>query len=202
MIGDNYLTADEITPGNPIYAYGRCYEIQGVDAFTRDFYTRTYGYDFPLGKVELPSVPEQVPTQIPPYNGFGDEQDTLGQVYRLVPQKPKVDFFKRVDYANVILRFTAKFNTQVPEDVDRRFIISFYVADDSIGIYEPAQKNSGIEKGKFLHRGRYKNVDNNNAFLDLSDLPVGGDVKINGYSFHILTCDEYTQKFLASNTHE
>lgn len=45
-------------------------------------------------------------------------------------------------------------------------------------------------------------MDNNNAFLDLSDLPVGGDVKINGYSFHILTCDEYTQKFLAQNTHE
>jgi len=30
---------------------------------------------------------------IPPYNGFGDENDSLGYVYRLVPKPPKKDFF-------------------------------------------------------------------------------------------------------------
>ena len=34
---------------------------------------------------------------IPPYNGFGDEKDSLGYVYRLVPKPPKKDFFKWVD---------------------------------------------------------------------------------------------------------
>jgi arginine utilization protein RocB len=34
---------------------------------------------------------------IPPYNGFGDENDSLGYVYRLVPKPPKKDFFKWVD---------------------------------------------------------------------------------------------------------
>ena len=95
-----------------------------------------------------------------------------------------------------ILRFTAKFNTRVPEDLDRRFIISFYLADDTIGIYESAQKNSGIIEGKFLHRRRYKNVDNNNAFLTLTDMPIGGNVKINGHSFNLLSADEFTNKYL------
>lgn len=76
--------------------------------------------------------------QEPPYNGFGDERDTLGQMYKLVPQRPKADFFKAVDNDKKILRFTAKFNTRVPEDIDRRFIVSFYLADDSIGVYESA----------------------------------------------------------------
>lgn len=55
-----------------------------------------------------------------------------------------------MDNDGKVLRFTARFNTQVPEDVDRRFIISYYLADDTISIFEPAQKNSGIVEGKFL----------------------------------------------------
>lgn len=84
----------------------------------------------------------------------------------------------------------------MPEDVDRRFIISFFLSDDSISIYEPAQKNSGIVEGKFLERRKYKNVDKNMEFITPTDLPLGGDVKINGYNFHILSCDEYTQNWL------
>ena len=51
-------------------------------------------------------------------------------------------------------------------------------------------------EGKFLERRKYKNVDKNGAFITPSDMPLGGDIKINGYSFHLLTCDEYTQKYL------
>ena len=196
FIGDNYLTCDEITPSSNINAFGRIYAIQGVDEFTRHFYLTRYGYDFPLGDVERPAIPEAVPRQVPPYNGFGDEQDTLGQMTTLIPKKPQPDFFKIVDNDKKILRFFARLNTRVPEDVDRSFIISFYLADDTLSIYETVQKNSGIIEGKFLHRRRYKNVDKNNEFITLTDLPVGGDVKINSYSYHILGCDEYTQKYL------
>lgn len=196
FIGDNYLTADEITPTSNINAYGKIYEIQGVDESTQKWYRTKFGYEFPLSGISQPSIPEQVPIQTPPYNGFGDEVDTLGQMYRLVPQKPKVDFFKSVDNDKNVLRFTARFNTRVPEDIDRRFIVSFYLADDSISIYEPALKNSGIIPGKFLHRRKYKNVDKANAIITPTDMPVGGDVKINGHSFHILSVDDYTQKYL------
>lgn len=155
-----------------------------------------YGYEFPLSHVEFASPPDAMATQTPPYNGFGDEEDSLGQMYRLIPQKPKGDFFKAMDNDKRILRFTAQFNTRVPEDVDRRFIISFYLADDTISIYEPAQKNSGIIPGKFLHRRKYRNVDKVDRNICPSDLAVGGDCKINGQSFHILSMDEYTTNYL------
>lgn len=138
--------------------------------------------------------------QVPPHNGFGDEVDSLGYVYDLIPKKPKIDFFKYVDNDKKILRYTARFNTKVPEDVDRRFIISFYLADDTISIFEPAQKNSGIIEGPFLERRKYKNVDKNYEFITPTDIPVGGDIKINGYNFHMLDCDEYTTKYLATHT--
>lgn len=83
--------------------------------------------------------------------------------------------------------------------MDRRFIISFYLADDTISIYEPAIKNSGIIEGPFLRRNKYKNVDNNNEFITPSDMPIGGNVKINGYSYHILSADDYTANYLSSH---
>jgi hypothetical protein len=125
--------------------------------------------------------------------------DSLGFVFRLLPEKPKRDFFKYVDNDKTVLRYIARFNTLVPEDIDRKFIISFFLADDSISIFEPAQKNSGIIEGKFLERRKYKNVNNNNEFITPTDMPVGGSVKINGYNFHIESCDEYTSKWLATH---
>lgn len=55
---------------------------------------------------------------IPPHNGIGDEEDSLGYIYRLIPKPPKKDFFKWVDN-QVNLRYRAKFNTDKPEDKDR-----------------------------------------------------------------------------------
>lgn len=66
-------------------------------------------------------------------------------------------------------------------------------------IYEPTIRNSGIPDGKFLEKRRYKNVQNNSEFFVPTDLVVGKDITINGYSFNILECDDYTKKWYASN---
>lgn len=147
----------------------------------------------------MPPLRAPVEKQIPPYNGFGNEEDTLGYIYDLIPKKPKPDFFKAVDNDKKILRYTAKFNTKVPEDVDRRFIISYYLSNDTISVYEPAIKNSGIIEGPFLRRSRYKNVDRGNDFVSPSDMPIGGDIKINGYSYHIVSCDDFTSNYLSTH---
>ena len=196
------MTCNEIHWDQPLVAYGRMFQIVGVDKFTQDYFLNRYGRHFSLGDI-TPSKPRNaVVVQVPPHNGFGDEIDSLGYVYDLIPKKPKIDFFKYVDNDKKILRFTARFNTKVPEDVDRRFIISFYLADDTISIFEPAQKNSGIIEGPFLERRKYKNVDKAMELITPTDLPVGGDIKINGYNFHILGSDEYTTKYLATHTYE
>ena len=120
----------------------------------------------------------------------------MGYVKKLVPDKPKKDFFKYVDNDGKILRWTAKFNNAVPEDLDRRFIVSYYLADDTISIFESKTKNSGFVEGKFLERRKYKNRWNSDKFLTPTDFAIGGDVLINSYSFHLLSADTYTQKYL------
>lgn len=199
---ESYLTEEEIKPGEPIIAFGRTFRITGVDEFTQQFYKTKFNEHFPLGSIHEARAPEQVPLVIPEYNGFGDEEDTLGYVKKLLPEKPKKDFFKYVDNDKKILRYTARFNTQVPEDVDRRFIISYYLADDTLGIFEPAQKNSGVVEGKFLERRKYKNKHNGDKFICPSDIVVAGDIVINSYSFHILSTDEYTEKYLEAHMYD
>jgi hypothetical protein len=198
---ESYLTEEDIKPGEPIIAFGRVFHITGVDEFTHNFFKNNFGQHFPLGDVTEAKAPEQVPLVIPEYNGFGDEEDTLGYVRKLLPDKPKKDFFKYVDNDKKVLRYTARFNTQVPEDTDRRFIISYHLADDTLGIFEPAQKNSGIQPGKFLERRKYKQ-HKKTTFISPGDFVVGGDVIINAYSFHILSTDEYTDSYLSGHMYE
>ena len=51
-----------------------------------------------------------------------------------------------------------------------------------------------------MERRKYKNTDRNDgSFVTPTDMPIGGDVKINGYSFHIESCDEFTQKWLSTH---
>lgn len=42
-----------------------------------------------------------------------------------------------------VLRFVAKLDTTRPIDVDRTFIIFFYLSDDTIAVFERPQRNSG-----------------------------------------------------------
>ena len=72
-----------------------------------------------------------------------------------------------------------------PEDINRKFVITFYLNDDSVMVYEPTVRNSGIPDGKFLERGKYKNVNNNMKFFSPPDFMIGTVLAINGKLFII-----------------
>jgi len=80
---------------------------------------------------------------IPDYNGWGNELDSIGNCLRLIPKQPTKDIYKYIDNDSIILRFLAKLNSKNPEDADRKFLISFFLSDDSLKIYEIPKKNSG-----------------------------------------------------------
>lgn len=50
-----------------------------------------------------------------------------------------------------VMRFTAKWDSQRPEEYCRTFIISFYPADDTLSIWETSGngRNTGMASGKF-----------------------------------------------------
>jgi hypothetical protein len=62
-------------------------------------------------------------------------------------------------------------------------------------VYEPSIRNSGIPDGKFLERGKYKNVEKNNEYFQPIDFVVGRNALINSYSFNLYDCDDFTKKW-------
>ena len=152
-----------------------------------------------MGGFEDPPQKEKGRIIIPPYNGFGSEEDSLGNCLRLINQPPKKDYYKYIDNDKLILRFLARLNTKELEDVDRRFLISFFLADDTIQVYEMKNRNSGIWEGKFLERSKYKNIENDNKQFTISDFEIGKSMVINKFSFYVIDADEFTKKWLAEN---
>ena len=123
----------------------------------------------------------------------------MGNCNRLILKAPKKDYFKYIDNDKITLRFLAKFNTVIPEDKDRRFLISFFMADDTIQVYEMQNRNSGIWEGKFLERGKYKNIENESKLFTISDFQINKSIKINTFSFSILDADDFTKRWMSDN---
>lgn len=45
-----------------------------------------------------------------------------------------------------------------PADAERRFVLSYFLADDTLSVFEPPVRNSGIVGGRYLERTRVAHV--------------------------------------------
>lgn len=95
-----------------------------------------------------PPTSAQPSRPAPPYNGFGGEEDSLNSSQGLLPRPPKRDFVKfmgkdRLGLDGNVLRFLAKLDSAKPGDAERRFVISYFMADDTVVVFEPTVRNSG-----------------------------------------------------------
>jgi len=167
--------------------------IYDADDFTRQHFRDELGR--PLAervKVELPErcVP-RAPT--PPYTGYGSYDDSMGSVSHLIPKAPKKDIKKLYHHDGKVLRFKARFANPKPEDEDRLFVVSFGLADDTLSIHEPPQRNLGIVTGKFLEKGVHVNQLTGELFTP-NDLTPGSLIKVYNTEFQIMDMDEYTAK--------
>ena len=79
-----------------------------------------------------------VEREIPPWNGFGGEEDSLANC---MPngKPPRRDFVRLLEMDKDVLRFLARMVSDKPVDSTRRVILSFFLADDTVLIFEPGQ---------------------------------------------------------------
>jgi hypothetical protein len=88
---------------------------------------------------------------------------------------------------------------QQTDDV-RQFVISYFMNDDTISVFEPPIRNSGILGGKFLERGIKYKPGTEEAYT-YKDLYVGAEVVINDFVFALTNADEYTLSYMENNKH-
>lgn len=104
---------------------------------------------------------------------------------------------KLLKFEGKVIRWQAKLVSDLKEDADRRFIISFNLADDTMSIFEPVIKNSGIMGGSFMAREKvWKPKLKYESYYGLDDFVVGGVITAHGHSFELIICDDFTTKLV------
>jgi hypothetical protein len=197
-----WFTPVDFRVGATLFINGRKFLIYDCDEATRQYYRDQLQFEQGKLDINFQAKSPQVVHQIPPYNGFGSLEDSLQNCLSLVNQPPKKDFIKMLENDNKVLRYEAKMESSRLEDRERRFIISYRLADDMISIFEPPQRNSGIIGGKFLERTRIAkpNCDPENpVFYGIGDFAIGATVFVLKHRFIITNADEYVLKYLEAN---
>lgn len=140
--------------GGVINVYGRKVVLTDCDAFTKEYYRVIYGLtDFTpkekpkIAVVESNNLPLHART-LPVFNGWGSHEDSEGNCKTVEPKPPRFNMKKFIKLDRHLLRFGAKMLSDVFENTERIFIITFYLSDDSVSVYELGVRNSG-----FLVRG-------------------------------------------------
>lgn len=132
--------------GQELNVFGRKVVLSDCDDFTEDYYRKKYGVE-KFTPIEKPIDPRWAPIEIkkklPPYNGWGSIEDSESSCHSIVELKPpkrnKKNFLQQ---NNVKLRFKAQMLAKTENDTEREFVLTFYLDDDTISVYEVGNKRS------------------------------------------------------------
>nr|CCA14568.1 RIB72 protein putative [Albugo laibachii Nc14] len=180
-----YFNEEDLYVGAVLNVFGRDLKLVDSDAFTRDYYRVVWGLEL---AGSMSTAPEEIVSPV--------KRPILEKCAMDSNHAPKKDLLKLVEFDRKVLRFVAKLISSRKEQSQRRVVIAYYLADDTIAIFEPEQRNSGISPGKFLERGQYKSPQGKPYVF--SQLVIGEEATFNAHRFEILDADEYTKNYLAA----
>jgi Ca2+-binding EF-hand superfamily protein len=214
-VNQEFYKDSDLKIGATINVYGRKFLICDCDDFTKEYYNAKYGItDFTpirgdIAAVQPGATASKTQRIIPPYNGFGGEEDSLNSCLSLLPKPPKRDFMRFMEFDRTgldghVLRFLARIDTNRPIESDRRFIVSFYLSDGTVSVFEPQGRNTGIPGGKFLERGTVKKPTSagGSSHYTSSDFFVGATVEFNKHRFILTEADEYAYNYMECHAEE
>ena len=153
---DLYYAATDLKVGSFLNVFGRQLLLIDCDDFTRAWYVQNAHES--VTKVSPPRKQGRthVRAPVPPYTGIGSEEDSLASCLHLVPRPVQADLKKFIEGNDEMLRFRARMTNPQPGDETREFVIQYYLVDDTIAVFEPPSRNSGVVGGRFMDRARYK----------------------------------------------
>ncbi|GIL63796.1 hypothetical protein Vafri_17794 [Volvox africanus] len=155
-----------------------------------------------------PFGPKRPPLSIPPnISGIGSEEDSLQNVLHLVPRpvvRPYGEYLLKGDkvfrFAAVMVPLGPGRPLVGPHDMERRFVLSFYLGDGTLSVFEPRQVNSGMEQGTFLERTRVPNPATGQPYGD-TDMQVGTVLEVFGRGFQLQDADNFTLEYMEGQSY-
>lgn len=194
-----YTHYRDLAIGGYVNVFGRQMLLTKADRYTIDFYKKVLGKtEKDFVEIAIPDPVVVIPERpIPPPTGYGTEEDSLGSFKSLVPRPPPKDTTKSWKYGMFTLKWRAKLVSTNPTDQGRKFVLTYWMADEGVMVYEEAVRNSGFSPGKFMEKAHIKNPATG-KFYQPEDFVVGQEIIINGWHFTIHEADGSTTVFLAN----
>ncbi|XP_073442508.1 EF-hand domain-containing protein 1 [Dendrobates tinctorius] len=197
-----WYTPRDFMVGHHVTIMGRKFFLYDCDAYTRDFYQQNLGIP-DMAPVDVKKPWEEEAKQvIPPYNGYGLLEDSLQNCLTLVPKPPKKDVIKMLENDHNVLRYAATLDSMNPEHSGRRFILSYFLSDDTVSIFEPQIRNSGIIGGKFLEKSRIPKPGssmNDPIYYGPTDFTIGAVIEVFSHRFIITDADLYVLNYMKAH---
>lgn len=178
--------------GQELTVYARTLRIVDADSFTREFFANNLEELGPEIQEEQVEVIVHA-REIPAYTGFGSEEDSLRSCTGSLLPGP-IPAKKLGE--NKVCSFFASLLSGGPDDVDRKFVVQYFVIDGTMKVQEPPLRNSGFVGGVFLSRRPVKGSDGNP--LTENDLFVGCKLRILNHIFHLHSANESTLHWMES----
>ena len=197
-----YYQPGDFICGNIIECYGRQLLLTDCDEFTRKLYKDRgiHQKQIVLLAPEIKSVEHPIPQLGDGFLAIGGDEDTLGTVYGM--PKPSRDLEKLHRNQGRFMRCKAHLISTNDIDKGREFMVTFYLEDDSLQIYEEVVRNSGLSGGNFLKRGKYLNSLPVNSdeprYFKIQDFYLGNVFAINGHEMRIVMMDNMSLRFCES----
>lgn len=92
--------------------------------------------------------------------------------------------------------------SNIRENNDRLFNISYYLADDTISVYELPCRNFGFVAGEFFGKSKFylpgqcKFTSDRPVAYKSQDFYLGATVVLRNFNFKIITADLFALKFM------
>ncbi|KAJ4428509.1 hypothetical protein ANN_24551 [Periplaneta americana] len=210
-----YYKDCDLAIGAAINVFNRKIVITDCDPFTKEYYSKKYGLD-DFAQHERPKIEEEIVVKkppLPPYNGYGTYEDSAANCRNVIPVPPHRDFKKflskdRQGLDGYILRFKAEMISKNPANKDRLFIISYYLCDDTISVFENARHNTGFIGGEFIKRTKIEKPGQDIYTSEppkcytQDDFYVGNILNLYGFEFLLVEADEYALRYMEINCTE
>ena len=192
----------DLRVGGEVNVFGKVLTLLDCDESTKQWYVSELGVDDAMFEpVPAPAPPARASRTDPPPNvsGIGSDLDSLQYCYRLVPKpQPTKDFNSWASNTGQVLRFTATFVSDTRREVDeidktRAFVVSYFLEDNTVSVYEPPVHNSGLPGGPFFKRqAARKSRLVSSEYLRARDCVVGAVIEISGRSLRLNGADDAT----------
>lgn len=184
-----YYSDKDIRIGNVLHLYNRKIVIHDYNQYTKEYLAKTFGI------TDYQPIPGAIP---PPFVPPGAVHRELTAEELAQMKEKKVQDLRKRRFENSAVKFMASMDNNKYEDEIRRFVVTVFSADNTIAIYEPVIRNSGIVGGKFLARQPVMMPDGKRPYRP-DDFYVGARLLLNSHPFLFLACNESSLNYMEIN---